>query len=182
MVTMPLINPKTTAAALASYHFQPSLEQLTAAQQWEKLIRDGLIEKVRETALEADFRRYIIEDILRYRSVGSGPEFTVATKEPVGNGEVDLALGKFSVAERRILAPFELKGPSFKNLDAIMPGRAKTPVQQAWEYGIDAIGARWVLVSNQVEIRLYAMGRGRREYEIFELSKLDDPEFLKRFI
>jgi hypothetical protein len=178
---MPLISAKTVAAALASYRFEPSSEQLTAAQRWAKLIRDGLIEKVRETALEADFRRYIIEDILGYCSVGSGPGFTVATKEPVGNGEVDLALGRFSAAERKILAPFELKGPSFKNLDTIMPGRAKTPVQQAWEYGIDAIGARWVLVSNQMEIRLYAMGRGRRDYEVFDLSKLDDPAHLKRF-
>jgi hypothetical protein len=178
---MPLISPKTMAAALASYHFEPTSGQLTAARQWAKLIRDGLIEKVKETALEADFRRYIIEDILGYRSVGSGAEFTVATKEPLGNGEVDLAFGKFSAAEREVVAPFELKGPSFKNLDAIMPGRAKTPVQQAWEYGIDAIGARWVLVSNQVEVRLYAIGRGRRDYEVFDLSKLDDPALLKRF-
>ena len=88
---MPLISAKAMAAALASYHFEPSSEQLTAAQRWANLIRDGLIEKVRETSLEADFRRYIIEDILGYHSVGSGAEFTVATKEPVGNGEVDLA-------------------------------------------------------------------------------------------
>ena len=169
------------AAALASYHFDPTSEQLAAARRWATLIREGLIGGVKETALEADFRRYIVEDILGYRSVGSGAEFTVATKEPLGNGEVDLALGKFSAAERKILAPFELKGPSFKNLDAIMPGRAKTPVQQAWEYGIDAIGGRWVLVSNQVEVRLYAMGRGRRDYEVFDVSKLDDPPLLKRF-
>ena len=169
------------AAALASYDFEPTAQQLAAAQRWSKLIRDGLIERVKETALEADFRRYIIEDVLGYRSVGSGSEFSVATKEPLGNGEVDLALGKFSAAERKVLAPFELKGPAFKNLDAIMPGRAKTPVQQAWEYGIDAVGGRWVLVSNQVEVRLYAIGRGRRDYEFFDLSKLDDPPLLKRF-
>lgn len=177
---MPLVSPKTMEAALASYSFEPTADQLAAATKWAKLIRDGLIGKVKETALEADFRRHVIEDVLGYRSVSAGADFTVATKEPVGSGEVDLALGQFSATERQILAPFELKGPSLKDLDAIMPGRAKTPVQQAWEYAIDAVGSRWVLVSNQVEIRLYAMGRGRRDYETFDLSKLDDAAHLKR--
>jgi hypothetical protein len=49
-----------------------------------------------------------------------------------------------------------------------MPGRAKTPVQQAWEHANDAVGAQWVIVSNQRELRLYAVGRGRRDYETFD--------------
>ena len=52
-----------------------------------------------------------------------------------------------------LLAPFELKGPDTKDLDHIMPGRGKTPVQQAWEYANDAPGAKWVLVSNCVEMQ-----------------------------
>ena len=43
-----------------------------------------------------------------------------------------------------------------------MPGRAKTPVQQAWEYANDAPGAKWVLVSNCSEIDSTAMGAGAR--------------------
>jgi hypothetical protein len=178
---MPLVSPKTLEAALASYVFEPTAQQLAAASRWAKLIRDGLINNVKETALEADFRRFIIEEVLGYRSVSAGPDYSVATKEPIGSGEVDLALGAFSATERKVLAPFELKGPSLKNLDAIMPGRAKSPVQQAWEYAIDAPGSHWVLVSNQTEIRLYAMGRGRRDFETFDLSKLDDVAHLRRF-
>ena len=63
-----------------------------------------------------------------------------------------------------------------------MPGRAKTPVQQAWEYANDAVGAQWVIVSNQRGLRLYAVGRGRRDYELFDLTQLDEPAALKRFV
>ena len=61
-----------------------------------------------------------------------------------------------------------------------MPGRGKTPVQQAWEYANDAPGAKWVLVSNCVEIRLYGYGRGREAYEVFDVSRLDEPNELRR--
>ena len=61
-----------------------------------------------------------------------------------------------------------------------MPGLGKTPVQQAWEYANDARGAKWVLVSNCVEIRLYGYGRGREAYEVFDTSRLDEPDELRR--
>jgi hypothetical protein len=61
-----------------------------------------------------------------------------------------------------------------------MPGRGKTPVQQAWEYANDAPGAKWVLVSNCVEVRLYGYGRGREAYEVFDVSRLDEPDELRR--
>ncbi len=57
-----------------------------------------------------------------------------------------------------------------------MPGRGRSPVQQAWDYAIDAPGSRWVLVSNCLEIRLYGFGRGRDAYEVFDLTRLDEPE------
>jgi len=81
---------------------------------------------------------------------------------------------------KNVIAPFELKGPDTKDLDHIMPGRGKTPVQQAWEYANDAPGAKWVLVSNCVEIRLYGYGRGREAYEVFDLTQLDKPDELRR--
>jgi hypothetical protein len=61
-----------------------------------------------------------------------------------------------------------------------MPGRGKTPVQQAWEYANDAPGAKWVLVSNCVEIRLYGYGHGREAYEFFDVSRIDDLGELRR--
>jgi hypothetical protein len=67
-----------------------------------------------------------------------------------------------------------LKGASTKDLDAVMSGRNKSPVQQAWEYAMDAKGAKWVLVSNYREIRLYAIGYGRKDYEAFDLTAMTD--------
>ncbi|PNE11351.1 MAG: type I restriction endonuclease subunit M [Beijerinckiaceae bacterium] len=114
--------------------------------------------------------------LLGYTPYRAGETFTVATEEALGKGAVDTALGAFSGSERTILAPFELKGPGTEDLDAIMPGRSKSPVQQAWEYAIDAPGAKWVLVSNCAEIRLYAFGHGRELYETWDLERLDDPQ------
>jgi|SRR5665213_3836248 len=57
-----------------------------------------------------------------------------------------------------------------------MPGRGRSPVRQAWDYAIDAPGSRWVLVSNCLEIRLYAFGRGRDAFERFDLRRLDEPD------
>jgi hypothetical protein len=167
---MTLFNPKALEAALQAFDFTPSDAQYSAAAHWARLMRDEFLLGQKETALEADFNRYIVQDVLGYRSFDTSGTATVSVKQMVGPGEVDLALGHFSAGRTDILAPFELKGPSLKNLDAIMPGRAKTPVQQAWEYANDAVGAQWVVVSNQRQLRLYAVGRGRRDYESFDLS------------
>ncbi len=76
----------------------------------------------------------------------------------------------------KIVVPFELKGPKTADLDAPIPGRGRSPVQQAWDYAVDAPGAHWVLVSNCLEIRLYGFGRGRGAYEVFDLGRLDEEE------
>ncbi|HBU61874.1 MAG TPA: type I restriction endonuclease subunit M, partial [Oceanicaulis sp.] len=96
-------------------------------------------------------------------------------------GSVDLALGHFGGEAPEILAPFELKGADTTDLDAIMPGRNKSPVQQAWEYAMNARGVKWVLVSNMVELRLYGFGEGASAYESFRLDQLKDPVEYARF-
>jgi len=80
------------------------------------------------------------------------------------------------IGKREIFAPFELKGPTTTDLDAIMPGRGRSPVQQAWDYAIDAPGSKWVLVSNCVEVRLYGFGKGRDAFELFDLRRLGEEE------
>ena len=65
----------------------------------------------------------------------------------------------------------------------MMTGRHKSPVEQAWEYAAKVRGAQWVLVSNYVEIRLYAVSYGQQYYETFDLSKLADPaEFARLYL
>ncbi|MBY0532470.1 MAG: N-6 DNA methylase [Xanthobacteraceae bacterium] len=155
-------------------------EQKTILNNWASNLAAGNYDA--ETKNDGEFIQRILIDVLGYQGSSAGERWTVGKNQGVGSGNVDVALGEFVVGQPpKILAPFELKGAKFKNLDAVMPGRNKTPVQQAWEYAMDAKGAKWVLVSNYREIRLYAVGYGRKNYEFFDLSKMTDEKEYLRF-
>ena len=175
-----LFNRKTIKRELTKVVFEPTDRQLKAAKYWADQVRHPNFDKAKETAVRGEFIQTVLVTLLGYTPYRAGETFTVATEEALGKGAVDTALGMFSGGERTILAPFELKGPGIDDLDAIMPGRNKSPVQQAWEYAIDAPGAKWVLVSNCAEIRLYAFGHGRELYETWDLGRLDDPNAHER--
>lgn len=175
---MPLFNPKTIAAALAAYARNPAEREQDSATKWAAMARADFGGQ-NESQIEPEFNAILMQGVLGYRSFGPDGPGTIKAKQPVAAGTVDLALGSFTADSAAILAPFELKGPK-TGLDSIMPGRAKTPVQQAWEYANDAPGARWVLVSNMRELRLYAFGHGRAAYESFDLRRIDEPDELKR--
>ena len=136
---MQLFNTKTIKRHIARAT-APDPAKLEILRQWGDTIRDRSIETQSETEIEDQFKQRIVCDILGYTPFNGSGEWTVASKASIGVGAVDLALGHFKSDHRRILAPFELKGAKTKNLDAIMPGRAKTPVQQAWEYASDNVG------------------------------------------
>jgi len=146
------------------------------------MIRSGRIYSHNETALHGEFASKIVEGVLGYRGPTAGASYTVSTEQAILRGSVDLALGRFGGKTPDIVAPFELKGADTRDLDAIMPGRSKSPVQQAWEYAIKARGVKWVLVSNMVELRLYGFGEGTSAYETFRLEQLTDPEQYARFM
>jgi len=97
------------------------------------MIRSGRVYALKETALHGQFAAKIIEGVLGYYGPAVGADYTVSTEQSILRGSVDLALGRFGGKIPEILAPFELKGADTRDLDAIMPGRNKTPVQQAWE-------------------------------------------------
>lgn len=172
---MPLINPRVLEAALGSPEAIPN-EHLSLVTHWAESIRDGSIRGQNETQLEGDFKNRIVEQILGYRSFGSGHPQTVKAKVLMGTGEVDLALGHFDAVPLEIVAPFELKGARTVDLDAPMPGRKISPVQQAWNYANAVKGVRWVLVSNLLEMRLYAFGEGNQDYEFIDLARIDEPK------
>jgi N-6 DNA Methylase/TaqI-like C-terminal specificity domain len=177
-----LFNPKTIKRHVARAG-APDPVKLETLRQWAATIRDRSIETQKETALHGKFKREIICDVLGYSDFNESGAWTVEAEAAIGSGAVDLALGHFKTGgESRIIAPFELKGAKTKDLDAIMPGRAKTPVQQAWEYAADNVGTKWVLVSNYLEIRLYSYANGRQFHEAFDLAKLTDPEQYHRFM
>jgi hypothetical protein len=177
-----LFNHKVVAAARNRFTFAPNDRQAEAASRYLKAVTNRSFAKRKETEVRNLFVQTVLGDILGYTQVGSDPPYTLAFERRIRRGTVDVALGRFGMPDGHdeIVAPFELKGPGTSDLDAVMPGRGRSPVQQAWDYAIDAPGAGWVLVSNCVEIRLYGFGRGRDAYELFDLAKLDDPEELVR--
>lgn len=172
---MALINPRVLKEALGQPGIIPA-QHLAIVTRWAESVRDGSIKAQNETQLEGDFKSRIFETLLGYDSFGAGRPQTVKAKVLMGTGEVDLALGTFGETEPRIVAPFELKGARTTDLDAPMPGRKITPVQQAWNYANAVRGVKWVLVSNMLEIRLYAFGEGNQDYERIDLSQIDTPE------
>ena len=171
---MNLFNKKTIDRAVARTG-PPDSARVAAVRSWAEAIASGRIAELKETELHGSFMQTITIDALGYRGpVGHG-SYSVTQEKAIIQGAVDLALGTFGNGERRIVAPFELKGADTKNLDAIMPGRAKSPVDQAWEYATNNVGTRWVLLSNYLEIRLYAYSEGRQNYETFDLARLHEP-------
>lgn len=177
---MSLFNPKTVQSALDSFPWEPTTEQLTAARDWAERAGSPGIDLQNESQLEQEFNRAILQQVLGYAAPAPGVAGTMQVKQSVPGGTiVDVALGSFDQGQASIVAPLELKGPKVA-LDRIMPGRAKTPIQQAWDYAMDAPGARWVVVSNMKELRLYAFGHGRQAYEGFDLKTIDRPAELAR--
>ncbi|SOE01784.1 Eco57I restriction-modification methylase domain-containing protein [Caenispirillum bisanense] len=177
---MHLFNRKTLKRQIQAAAIPP--DHLATLNEWAELIRSGRIEKLKETALREDFGSKIVRGILGYRGPSSGASYTVSTEQAILGGSVDLALGRFGGTTPDIVAPFELKGAKTRDLDAIMPGRNKSPVQQAWEYAMNARGVKWVLVSNMVELRLYGFGEGTQAYETFRFDQLTDPAEYSRFM
>jgi type I restriction-modification system DNA methylase subunit len=156
---------------------------LSILQNWQTRITNRDLEKQTEVALQGVFIQAMMVDILGYRLYGE-QTYNIAKEYPIARGAVDVALGHFNADKQgdQLHAVLELKGAKTKNLDAIMSGRFKTPVQQAWDYARDAKGCQWILVSNYVELRLYAIGETSLIYEQFELAKLTELEEYARFI
>lgn len=179
---VPLLNHKVVAEALRWFNFHLTPEQKAAAASYTKTANTHRFAKQKETAVRQLFFEKVLGEILGYKQIGSEDSYTLAFEYPIRHGSVDVALGKFGLAGSRdeVIAPFEFKGPSTIDLDAIVPGRGRSPVQQAWDYAVDAPGSRWVLVTNCLEIRLYAFGRGRDAFELFDLRTLDDERELER--
>lgn len=175
---VPLLNHKAIARARERAVFSPADQQLAAACDYAKKARSARFRQQKETAVRNLFFDAVLHDILGYTTYDPDGPYTLAFERPIRRGAVDVALGRFGALDgaEEIVAPFELKGPATADLDAVPAGRGRSPVQQAWDYAIDAPGSRWVLVSNCIEIRLYGFGRGRDAYELFNLARIDDPD------
>ena len=177
---MPLFHPRILKKQIESIPTDSA--HIALLNQWAENLNRGIYDS--ETQNDSEFIQRILIDVLGYTGSSAGQTWTAAKNQPVGNGNVDVALGHFTADSVRILAPFELKGAK-TCLDAVMPGYKMTPVQQAWNYANDTEDAKWVLVSNYREIRLYAYGKGRKNYESFDMTALtgtQSAEHYKRFM
>ncbi len=177
---MPLFQSKILSRSISELHIPDAHK--TILQKWVDSIESRSIYSQNEVALHGHFIHEILIGVLGYQGFGESDQWDLQREQKIGRGNVDVALGRFSETEAQIIAPFELKGANTKDLDAIMSGRHKSPVQQAWEYAMDAPGAKWVLLSNYVEVRLYAVGYGRQDYETWQFTDLLDPHEYARFM
>ena len=152
---------------------------------WAATIRDGSISKKgnKEAAIRSAFIQNIFVKVLGYVPFGSGAGQTLVEEYQAGAGRADAALGHFRGDAHQVIAPVELKGADTANLDAIMPSRHKSPVHQAWEYAADIPNRKFIVLSNMIEIRLYAYAHTRQVYESFDILELanSDTEY-QRFM
>ena len=179
MTHKPLLSIKVVSKAVSEILGPVPDDHLSIIKDWQEKTKFGSS----ETNLDGSFITGFLCPLLGYAESNATGKWTIQKNTAIaGTGNVDVGIGHFtSDGKASLVAPFELKGPKTKDLDAIMPGRHKTPVQQAWEYAMDTKGAQWVLVSNMTEIRLYAVGYGRQAYEIFKLNELHQPKDYARF-
>src|SRR5271155_2202856 len=174
---VPLFAYKVVEEARLKAAFTPTATQRAAAIDYARRAKRAF-GKLKEVAVRPIFISSILETVLGYKSADPDSVYSLAYERPIRRGAVDVALGRFHDADGLddITAPCERKGPTTLDLDAPMPGRGRSPVQQAWDYANDAPGSHWVLISNCLEIRLYGFGRGRDAYEVFDLARLDEVE------
>ena len=176
-----LFNPRLIEKRLSGEPVPTHHAQVLA--EWAAAIRDGTIRRHSERQLRGTFVHRFFVNILGYLPFGAAAEFTLTEEARAGTGSADVALGRFGGHGDEVLAPVELKGPDASNLDIMMPGRHKSPVEQVWEYAMDVPGAKFLVLSNMLEIRLYAVGHTRRVYERFDLLEVaDNPREYHRLV
>ncbi len=171
----PLFNSRFLAQRAGSQPTPPEHKQILV--DWANAIGDRSLIKLGEVKARSAFLQRIFHQVLGYRPFGgSAASWSIEEEVRLGSGAADAALGEFGSSGKHIIAPLELKGADTVDLDAIMPGRHKSPVQQVWEYAMDTPGCQFLLVSNMVEIRLYAVGHTRQVYERFDIRELADSD------
>jgi hypothetical protein len=175
MSFQPLFNQRFLKQRISPKPTPPEHKKIL--HDWAEVITSGALRTQKETEVRGPFIQRVFIDILGYRPIGSGgQDWTINDEKRTGAGSADTALGFFEVGKKSVIAPVELKGANTSDLDAIMPGRHKSPVMQAWEYAMDTPGCEFLLVSNMVEIRLYAVGHTRQVCECFNMVELADSD------
>jgi|WetSurSiteA1Bulk_404760.scaffolds.fasta_scaffold00013_26 type I restriction-modification system DNA methylase subunit len=146
-----------------------------------RLSNQDIHKKAKELAQSHDFLVFF-KELLGYKSVGDQHNAKAWDVETELTG-IDYALGEFSKNEKTVLVPFEFKSPKTYDLTRPMLNRKESTVAQATRYAVDSQGtAKWFLVSNCLEFRLYKFPESNRHYEQWFIEELIKPEEYARFV
>ncbi|PJJ60095.1 Eco57I restriction-modification methylase domain-containing protein [Hymenobacter chitinivorans] len=166
-------------------------ERVRHLRHWQQAIKDRYVHDRKEEVLQAEFLNLIFGQVLGYEyQATTHRQLELELKTLTDGTKPDGALGEFVAKPSGglggpVRAVIELKDARTA-LDAKQRrstgGRAETPVEQAFSYP-SKYGAtcRWVMVSNFIELRLYAANDQLRAV-VFNLETLpDDEDQLRRF-
>lgn len=146
-----------------------------------RLSNQAIHKKAKELEQSHDFLVFF-KELLGYKSVG---DQTNAKTWDVMNElkGIDYALGEFSKTQKTVRVPFELKSPKTYDLARPLLGRTESTVEQAARYArASQDTAKWFLVSNCVEFRLYKFPESTSQYEQWFIEDLIKPEEYARFV
>lgn len=179
-----VFHPRLLQERIRSFTFPANLTELHALiEPWREHLRAGSLDAQGEVKLHGDFLQRIFGDLLGYRpfahATADGWNLT-SEQRVLGPGSADGALGFFHATQpAKVIVPIELKG-SKQSLDVAV-GNPLTPVEQGWSYANKTLGARWIIVSNYRETRLYSKALTPLHYEVVDLTTLGNLEHFKRF-
>lgn len=150
---------------------------------WQNYISSYTKRRDKETTDESEFIKVVFEKLLGYHGKGTDVnEYTLYPKYPIegsgikgGVGFEDLALGRFLKESQVAQVLVEFKDPSSNNLDKPSARKdKKSPVEQSWHYLNNYKSAKWGIVTNFNEIRLYNKNEGQQKLEVFYFIVPDD--------
>jgi hypothetical protein len=188
MLHTPLFSPKSLQKHLESFP-KPPQRALERALEWKHMIENRSILAAKETELDGQFLTHFFRDILGFSDNRASGAWTL-TKNQTSHADSsvpDGVLGFFAMqgseSLSRVYAVIELKDASH-DLDKPQKRQndKRSPVEQAFSYAPKAGGnCKWVIVSNYLELRLYHAS-DQSKYERFELSRLTEPQEMKRLL
>lgn len=188
-----LFNPKFLEEQLKEFSLDtiPNInEAKTAIAEWNRKIKEGIVDITKEESQNPLFAECIFERALGYRKSisyeGKDEWNLVLEKKTETDGtKSDLALGFFTSHSSLTRVVVELKDSSHKNLDAKQKRSddKRTPIEQAFSYAHkQGEKCKWVIVANYLEIRFY-LSNDSTKYERFYIEKLNtEEEEFKKFI
>ena len=183
-----LFHPTTIKKAIRAAPVPADLDARRALLlPWVQDLQAGTLDGRREISVDRAYFITVFARVLGYhfledRTTAHVWDVDVQGKPNQGQGAMDGAIGWFSSSGvPRVHAIIEAKR-STQGLDE-SGGRAMTPVQQAWDYANRVGTARWILVTNFRELRLYSRAQPQHLYERFFLTELaQDPDAFARFV